>query len=172
MRMVSSFSASISLLFLVISISSVTFFQTSDASAQQCLIRFSKVAPGSGDTLFSFERSADGGQPQVSSIPAGLLAALPFSSTAVLTELETPGWRFVEVRCESDSTNGVTFEITDNTITAECNTGDFSEGFCTFFNLRDPASIPTMSEWGMISAAAGLVLVGVFFAIRKRKVRA
>ena len=29
-------------------------------------------------------------------------------------------------------------------------------------------NIPTLSEWGMISAAAGLMLVGVFFAARKR----
>jgi len=28
--------------------------------------------------------------------------------------------------------------------------------------------IPTLSEWGMIAAAAGLGLVGVFFAVRKR----
>ncbi len=28
--------------------------------------------------------------------------------------------------------------------------------------------IPTLSEWGMIAAAAGLMLVGVFFAVRKR----
>ena len=28
--------------------------------------------------------------------------------------------------------------------------------------------IPTLSEWGMIAAAAGLILVGVFFAVRKR----
>jgi hypothetical protein len=34
------------------------------------------------------------------------------------------------------------------------------------FRVRDP--IPTLSEWGMISAAVGLMLVGVFFAARKR----
>ncbi len=28
--------------------------------------------------------------------------------------------------------------------------------------------VPTLSEWGMIAAAAGLMLVGVFFAVRKR----
>ncbi len=28
--------------------------------------------------------------------------------------------------------------------------------------------IPALSEWGMIAAAAGLMLVGVFFAVRKR----
>lgn len=32
--------------------------------------------------------------------------------------------------------------------------------------------IPTLSEWGMISAAAGLMLVGVFFALKRRKAQA
>jgi hypothetical protein len=31
------------------------------------------------------------------------------------------------------------------------------------------ASIPTLSEWGMIAAAAGLGLIGVFFGVRRRK---
>ncbi|MEW6144526.1 MAG: IPTL-CTERM sorting domain-containing protein [Thermodesulfobacteriota bacterium] len=33
-------------------------------------------------------------------------------------------------------------------------------------------NIPTLSEWGMISAAVGLGLAGVWFAVRRRKVRA
>jgi len=31
------------------------------------------------------------------------------------------------------------------------------------------ANIPTLSEWGMISAAVGLGLAGVFFAVRRRR---
>jgi len=30
-------------------------------------------------------------------------------------------------------------------------------------------NVPTLSEWGMVAAAAGLMLVGVFFAVRRRK---
>ena len=30
-------------------------------------------------------------------------------------------------------------------------------------------NIPTLSEWGMIAAAAGLMMVGVFFAVRRRR---
>jgi hypothetical protein len=29
--------------------------------------------------------------------------------------------------------------------------------------------IPTLSEWGMLAAAAGLMIVGVYFAVRKRR---
>lgn len=31
-------------------------------------------------------------------------------------------------------------------------------------------NIPTLSEWGMISVAAGLVLIGLFFAVRRKRV--
>jgi hypothetical protein len=36
------------------------------------------------------------------------------------------------------------------------------------FGLAAPNVIPTLSEWGMIAAAAGLMLVGVFFAVGQR----
>lgn len=38
----------------------------------------------------------------------------------------------------------------------------------TEFNFIREENIPTLSEWGMIAAAAGLVMVGVFFAVRQR----
>ena len=34
------------------------------------------------------------------------------------------------------------------------------------------ANVPTLSEWGMIAAAAGLGLIGVLFAVKKRKAQA
>ena len=33
-------------------------------------------------------------------------------------------------------------------------------------------SIPTLSEWGMIAAAAGFALIGIFYAVRRRKAQA
>jgi hypothetical protein len=36
------------------------------------------------------------------------------------------------------------------------------------FSQGSLSPIPTLSEWGMIAAAAGLIFVGVFFAARKR----
>lgn len=33
------------------------------------------------------------------------------------------------------------------------------------------SNVPTLSEWGMIAAAAGLGLVGVFFAVRRRRAK-
>jgi hypothetical protein len=40
-----------------------------------------------------------------------------------------------------------------------------------FFGL-EPRNVPTLSEWGMISAVVGLGLVGVWFAVRRKKARA
>lgn len=37
---------------------------------------------------------------------------------------------------------------------------------------RAPNPIPTLSEWGMIGAAGGLGLIGVFFALKRRKAQA
>ena len=33
-------------------------------------------------------------------------------------------------------------------------------------------NVPTLSEWGMIAAAAGLMLVGVFFVVRRKRLQA
>ena len=38
-----------------------------------------------------------------------------------------------------------------------------------WFGTRVNPRIPTLSEWGMIAAAAGLMLVGVFFAVKRRR---
>ncbi len=40
------------------------------------------------------------------------------------------------------------------------------------FVERVASNVPTLSEWGMISAAAGLGLIGVFFALRRRMAKA
>jgi len=34
------------------------------------------------------------------------------------------------------------------------------------------SSIPTLSEWGMIATAAGFALIGIFYAVRRRKAQA
>lgn len=37
------------------------------------------------------------------------------------------------------------------------------------FPLSQLQNVPTLSEWGMISAASGLGLVGIFFALRRKR---
>lgn len=166
MRKVSSISPGITLLFLIISICSVAFIIPDSALAQPCRIEFAKSAPGGGDTEFPFEATLDGGQPIPGSLSDGAESGVNFSSSAVIVELPLEGWAFAGVECDND--DGIIIDFTDNGITAECFAGDFSQAFCTFFNVQE-RDIPTLSEWGMISVAIGFVLIGVFFAVRRRR---
>lgn len=74
------------------------------------------------------------------------------------------GWQLADIDCSGDP--GLATTIFENGVSVRC----LSEGFisCTFTNVRVSA-IPTLSEWGMIAAAGGLALIGVFFAVRRRK---
>lgn len=40
---------------------------------------------------------------------------------------------------------------------------------CTIALRMEPTTIPTLSEWGMLASAAVLMLIGVYFAVRRRK---
>ncbi len=69
-----------------------------------------------------------------------------------------------DIDCESVPGIGIT--IFEDGASIECNSQ--GQTTCTFTNRRVSA-IPTLSEWGMIPAAGGLALIGVFFAVRRRK---
>ena len=47
-----------------------------------------------------------------------------------------------------------------------------STALCIFNDFEATRPIPTLSEWGMIAVAAGLMIVGVFFALRRRRAAA
>ncbi len=74
------------------------------------------------------------------------------------------GWELVDINCEGDP--GIVVTLIENGVSARCESQGFTT--CTFTNRRLPA-VPTLSEWGMIAAAGGLALVGVFFAVRRRR---
>jgi hypothetical protein len=40
---------------------------------------------------------------------------------------------------------------------------------CTIALRMEPTEIPTLSEWGMIASATGLMLIGVYFALKRKK---
>lgn len=167
MRRVSGFSASIFLLFLVISISSVAFFQTSDASAQQCQIEICKQAEGAGDTIFPMTLN-EGGLIDTFELVDGFCDAIPFtgSTDIEVTEDAIPGWVLDDVVCLTD---GIDVTIIDGGVDLDCVSGDFGTGTCTFINVRSAADVPTLSELGMISVVIGLGLIGVFFAVRRKR---
>lgn len=143
----------------------------SDAWGQQgCEIEIFKAARGE-DTSFDFTL-LDG------DVVIGGFSLIPFdgafvtgigpASSLTVVENVPDGWRLEDVICFND---GVGIVEIENGIIATCTAP--GEGFadCVFYNVQ-PGAIPTLSEWGMIAAAAGLLLVGVFFALRRRKAQA
>jgi hypothetical protein len=78
--------------------------------------------------------------------------------------------------CATDSNGQVSWTYTGgtgvgtDTIVASIVGGDSLTAQKQWVNPARP--IPTLSEWGMIAAAAGLGLVGVWFAIRRRRAQA
>ncbi|MEW6144570.1 MAG: hypothetical protein AB1598_06075 [Thermodesulfobacteriota bacterium] len=139
-----------------------------DAWGQQgCQIEVIKAAIGE-DTSFDFTRMEG-------DLVLGGFTLVPFDGAFVtvigpgtpLTVVENvpDGWRLEDVICFND---GVAIEEIENGFIATCTAP--GEGFaeCTFYNVQLDV-IPTLSEWGMIAAAAGLMIVGVFFAVRRRR---
>lgn len=131
-----------------------------------CELTIKKVAPDGGDTEFTFEVSVDGGETFTDTLLDGGSAGGPFSSDVTVIELPLGGWALQNIDCEGDT--GISFHISDDGFRAVCNS-QASFATCTFFNERVVSNIPTLSEWGMIAAAAGLGIVGVFFALKRRK---
>ncbi len=73
------------------------------------------------------------------------------------------------------SGRGVSFAFEEFRPTGEF-TFDFTEAgwrACTiaFGPELDIGIIPTLSEWGMIASAAGLMLIGVYFALKRKKIQ-
>lgn len=139
------------------------------ASAQQCFVEVCKSAPGSGMLGFLIDFTDSGQTETVELFDGGdcFTTSLNFDADVDITEQPTPGWRLSDVVCSPAS--GI--EITDipGGIVALCTTQSEASTTCIFVNGPDISAIPALSEWGMIAAAAGLAMIGVFFAVRRRR---
>jgi hypothetical protein len=85
----------------------------------------------------------------------------------LVTEDLPSGWQLGSISCFND---GVIITKLENGVKATC-TEIEGQASCVFLNVG-PDAIPTLSEWGMIAAAAGLAMIGVFFALRRKKIKA
>ena len=142
-----------------------------------CAFAVIKSTPqtGSNSQLFNFIQTVNGVDTEitVASNPDGPPDVLFVDQGTIVTYTEVPqeGWTLYDIQC-FDFT-GVDFTTTDTSATLECvNPGEFSLGFCVFYNRVSADKIPTLSEWGMIAAAAGLGLVGVLFALKRKRIQA
>jgi len=154
------------LFYLIIAVGFIVLFNSGSASAQECGIGISKEAVGAGSTVFNFITEVDGHQGEFS-LRDGDVTGGAFFPAISIVELPTPGWHLGNVLCESE---GLTITDIPGGVLVECTGPNGGSGSCTFINLPGSVTdVPTLSEWGMIAAAAGLGLVGVFFAVRRRR---
>ena len=129
-----------------------------------CEVGITNEAIPSDGTVFSFVVTGANipGFDAASGEGAGLV--VQGGVTAEIVEEPQEGWVLADVVCEAENTivteieNGVQIFCSPNGGAAQCN----------FINIA-VGNIPTLSEWGMIAAAAGLGLTGVFFAVRRRR---
>jgi hypothetical protein len=145
---------------------------TGSASAQPpCAVEICKSAPGSGMQGFLIDFTDSGQTETVELFDGGdcITTLLNFNADVDITEQPTPGWTLDNVTC--DPSSGISITDISGGIVALCTTEAETSTTCTFNNVPGSSvtNVPTLSEWGMIAAAAGLVLVGVFFAVRRKK---
>jgi len=141
------------------------------AGAQQCFVEVCKSAPGAGMQGFLIDFTDSGETDTVELFDGAdcFTTSLNFDADVDITEQPTPGWQLNDVQCLG--TSGIEISSIPGGIVALCTSEGEASITCTFIN--GPAiSIPTLSEWGMIAAAAVLAIVGVFFALRRRKAQA
>ena len=143
------------------------------SSAQRaCPFTLAKQAEGAGELEFIFTLEEPGGDGEIITLTDGESQPgfLFPGVTGLITEEPAPGWMLEDVVCEG--MNGVVISEIEGGIEVECVEPSEEVVVCTFINVpvNDVpvvSSIPTLSEWGMIAASAGLALIG-FFGLRRR----
>jgi hypothetical protein len=145
------------------------FFTAGEGFAQDdfgCFIEATKVAQGAGDAVFEFVVQTPSGTNsfflQNGEANSGIL-----DEGNIRTTTEAPQHGYILQGIECQSLGGLIVTNFEGGFTLECANAKLGTATCTIFNVRDTSAIPTLSEWGMISAAAGLALIGVFFAIKR-----
>lgn len=169
---------------LIISLVFAVFIENARAGTGMppCMLEIEKVAIPADDTLFNFIATGDIIAEQTLSDPSNpiFIGPLGVDQTATITEELPPGWELQSIECtqgvENCSQNGgfepclsIAINEETNSIFVECL--DIDTGSCTFTNTLVPDQVPTLSEWGLITMAGILGLVG-FMVIRRRKLTA
>jgi hypothetical protein len=152
----------LSLILLAAAVWGVLFLNADEARAQNCNIEFRNEVRGVNQSFeFTF---LNGNGEFTDSFGGG--SGESFSADPNLEIIETPiaGYELKDVQCETLE-GAITFIEIENGVSIHC-FQDSSLGACTFRNVQTDA-IPTLSEWGMIAAAAALMLAGVLFAVRR-----
>jgi hypothetical protein len=159
---------SIAVSFLLIFSCVLLSFEISNAQERGCTIEATKSAPGAGSFEFVFEGLTPGG-PIEFTLADGESTGGPLPEGLSVTIFEAPqnGYRLAGLECESGP--GIVITNFNGGFSIECVDASDGDATCVINNVPIVNPIPTLSEWGMLAAAAGLGLLGVAFALKKRK---
>jgi hypothetical protein len=178
-RLVYGFNLSLSVLFTAVLL---TPFFAADSKAQPtegCPVAICTSVPGlpppdseSQLVFFDYEYTDSFGT-ETFEVAANILKCPAFIvqqfGGAQITQLPRGGYSLESVECEG---TGIQFVEVENGILVACDEARPELTTCTFVNRIGSLNVPTMSEWGMIGVAAALGLIGVFYAVRRRKAAA
>jgi len=157
----------LTLIFVFSAVPMILLLSAENSFAQDCFITVEKVAPGAEGQEFQFNGEVEDGAVFAFTVTAGDSASGGASTLpAVITEVPVAGWRFGGIECLPGGGVAI-LEVLEDGWVEQCVNPNL-ETFCTVTNVRDTSAVPTLSDWGMIAAAAGLGLIGVFYAVRKR----
>jgi hypothetical protein len=156
-----------SCLFFILVMSGVFTERAQAGTVTACGVEIFKEA-ASSQTLFEFLVDPSVGDEFTISTIAGDATGfgLSFGRSAVISEIVPDGWALENIECSAEGGASVIVDEPGNEVFVECLT--VGSVTCTYTNVPTGA-IPTLSQWGMIAAAAGLVLVGVWFVHRRRR---
>lgn len=156
-------------LFLILGSLVTSTVQVSAQATAACDTFIEKIAVPDDDTEFDFTVTGFGAFGFSLSDPStpAVNFDIPVGVTATILEEVTPGWELDEVECNEPP--GVNISILENGVSIECLT--IAQVTCNFVNRMDTTEVPTLSEWGLISMASILGIVG-FMVIRRRKATA
>lgn len=165
-----------SFLFAAVALMVVPSLVRSAGAQPDCIVFTCKSAPelppplSEDDFVFFDFTIVFDGIPESIPVPANtqrcIITGFNPSQDVEIIEDFTPGWILSDIEC-TDS-QGIDVTSIDNGVALDCvGQGEIT---CTFTNVRGVVTnIPTLSEWGMLAAAAGLAMIGVFFAVRRRR---
>jgi hypothetical protein len=155
-------------IFFLVFVMSGLFARTAHAGTQlACGVGIFKSA-GETSTLFDFLVNPSVGDDFIVTVPSNNDSGffLNFGQSAVISEIVPDGWQLTDIECTTEGGATASWDVNANEVFVECLTvGSVN---CVYTNVLTSRNIPTLSQWGMIAAAAGLVLIGVFFAVRRR----
>jgi len=158
----------------VLIFASILFTDTSSAQPTECPAQITKQAVDAGSTVFEFTVSNVGMVIAEESLRDGESAggSVDVGESVKVVEARKEGWVIDDIIC--DAAEGMEIDIMDTGVIFNCIFPTEEISNCTFVNVlaNRSASIPTLSEWGMIAAAAGLGLIGFLVVRRRRAVRA